>query len=954
MILKFLSFFIATGIFFVVFGIFLNINTPALAYQACDPDLNVIRCGGCCEWSNGDLTCSFDYEQPGCSRSGPGNQSPICSGVSLIASIGATGVGDSVPINTIASTSYNNHPWCAGKTNGTDEDLDNCLMGFLGFAGPDPFVAGDKAFNVGLGANNLSLSVANGGTIVYRGTMEPRKDVDCWPMNNPNGMCTISGVSCPGGCTSQSDGGAGCVRCIGNTNIVPNPPEVRNGSYRIIGSLAAPKANVTLNLGIYTKNGATPNGIIYDISGNTFFDPNGSVLGSVCSGGNCSSITGQNGANQVYLITPGTAYVTFSISYSGSPNFGKGYTVSNIRPFWNQDSTKNICPNPNRPADVVVSASDDRGWSNPSTQFKDITATFRDALPAGVKPNFLSRTPFDIGSLYSSLDKNLRAQVIDSGAAKSNECSIPLQCSKSCSITSVTPSSTTQGSNITVGFKGYASLNNKVRLFVTKDPGNPIGSTPPTFAASEVPTGFIGTAGAGPPYPYYQIGECISGASGCIGTSIFSLPALGKYFLHCDADSSNANRCSGNPYCSYKIGSAVCIPGWYECDTTNNDYKRLSIVTPPMVNITGAVFNDIGGNEGCFDSVVDQYFPTPPGVRLDTGSSPVVSYSQTSPYNFTVPQNALNSFYLSLLDTSLNQSLVSIINNATCATVNKATLNVDGSGNGSTGNFSTVGLSNAPYWVSINQNIAWMSVFGGSVYANNPTPGGIAISIPPTGGVDNWFILPNGPTNLAGMAISTGGIDTLRGTGTNRTSKSGTQPVGWQVTNYSAIVNGFANINFAGLSTNPLVWSSLVPNKSYVAASLPASYDLTGNGVSVVYINGPLTISSDFRSPDPTKEGVILVVNGNVTIESGVTQIDALIIASGQIKTNPSNNILDINGGLISKVLAGTVGIDLKNRSLLINNGPAVRVYFQPVYLTNINSDLVKPSISGWKELAPQ
>lgn len=149
----------------------------------------------------------------------------------------------------------------------------------------------------------------------------------------------------------------------------------------------------------------------------------------------------------------------------------------------------------------------------------------------------------------------------------------------------------------------------------------------------------------------------------------------------------------------------------------------------------------------------------------------------------------------------------------------------------------------------------------------------------------------------------------------------------------------------------------------------------TGIGTQIYFIDGNLTIDNNLIYSNPNG-GIVFVVQGNINIYSGVTRVDAVLIAQGvdasglsippsgqntpyTICTNyESNNCADptttssqlvVNGSLISlnKDQTTTPSSIKFKRTLADNTQPAEKVNAQPKYLIILkglmSSDLLVP-----------
>ena len=135
--------------------------------------------------------------------------------------------------------------------------------------------------------------------------------------------------------------------------------------------------------------------------------------------------------------------------------------------------------------------------------------------------------------------------------------------------------------------------------------------------------------------------------------------------------------------------------------------------------------------------------------------------------------------------------------------------------------------------------------------------------------------------------------------------------------------------------------------------------DTTGNNTGVIFIEKDLTIgpiSSNKFQQGGKDSGVVFVVKGDVIIDPTVTQIDAVIIASGTIYTagtlcgtsSQTTSQLVVNGSLIALNDQRPVKFCRKLTNNLIQ--PSEKITFQPKYLS-ILKDIFADSLQKWSEI---
>lgn len=126
---------------------------------------------------------------------------------------------------------------------------------------------------------------------------------------------------------------------------------------------------------------------------------------------------------------------------------------------------------------------------------------------------------------------------------------------------------------------------------------------------------------------------------------------------------------------------------------------------------------------------------------------------------------------------------------------------------------------------------------------------------------------------------------------------------------------------------------------------------------AVIFIGQNLNISTNITHSD-SSSGIVFIVSKDVNIEPSVTQIDAVIIASGVIYTagancrlNPTikNDVqLIVNGSLISLTESKPIKFC---RNLPTNITAAEKINQQPKYVA-ILKDIFSDSLQKWSEIA--
>lgn len=134
---------------------------------------------------------------------------------------------------------------------------------------------------------------------------------------------------------------------------------------------------------------------------------------------------------------------------------------------------------------------------------------------------------------------------------------------------------------------------------------------------------------------YYVLTSCNSSNSLCTSTTTRTFPA-GEYFLECDIDTGNtADRCSGNPWCSYNYSTIdndiKPLPGSYVC----NNWASCSEEDIKYLNVEPQDCNDstIAGPTSLFLGQTGSYSVNFPIVR---GTLNNVTFSSSSPSNVSL------------------------------------------------------------------------------------------------------------------------------------------------------------------------------------------------------------------------------------------------------------------------------------------------------------------------------
>lgn len=146
----------------------------------------------------------------------------------------------------------------------------------------------------------------------------------------------------------------------------------------------------------------------------------------------------------------------------------------------------------------------------------------------------------------------------------------------------------------------------------------------------------------------------------------------------------------------------------------------------------------------------------------------------------------------------------------------------------------------------------------------------------------------------------------------------------------------------------------------YVNGNLNINSNIPGSQTGVIFVEGNLTINpSSKKLKTGNSTGLVFIVKGNVYIDPSVTEIDAIIISSGNIytagtttcetSTVPVTQALTVNGSLITIGETSKVVFCRKIDSAIAE--PAEIINHQPKYfviLRNIYSD----TLQRWSEIS--
>ncbi len=227
----------------------------------------------------------------------------------------------------------------------------------------------------------------------------------------------------------------------------------------------------------------------------------------------------------------------------------------------------------------------------------------------------------------------------------------------------------------------------------------------------------------------------------------------------------------------------------------------------------------------------------------------------------------------------------------------------------------------------IRDQEAWYQVVGAGVKSRNRLEYGVPVTAP----VVSRFLTLSSVTNGNGLVS---GIDFENKNGNNLKNDIGS-PNNWYVLrntndldiyNYNYFYNDF--FVKAGVGVTGTDWAEKPENGIYL-------------------VKNSLNITSDFVLVDTTKT-MMVIVNGDITIQPNVTQLDGIYVADGSINVGGiSDNQLNINGMLYA---GGSVGLYRSFTDKTDNNTtPAVKVNYSPGLIFNLPPKILRV-LSGWRE----
>jgi len=253
--------------------------------------------------------------------------------------------------------------------------------------------------------------------------------------------------------------------------------------------------------------------------------------------------------------------------------------------------------------------------------------------------------------------------------------------------------------------------------------------------------------------------------------------------------------------------------------------------------------------------------------------------------------------------------------------------------------------------------IGWYTSLSGDIFSG----GNISKTMPtsPAGGFSNYLSQINSGGSAAGSVFAS---STISITG-NRVAQS-TAPYVSNLgsTNPLLAVSGFVAPPASG-STSFTLGSTLNPNTIYYyppddpALVIPegTNYQISGNGVAVVYVDNDLTFQGDYRvsGVGAQTKRVMFIVRGNVTIAPTVgyalstepllssrPNIEASLISYGNVTFSAGSTAPVVEGPLVANnIIFG------RDRGLA-NSYPSEVIVYNPIYLIELSSKLKAGTLS--------
>jgi len=496
---------------------------------------------------------------------------------------------------------------------------------------------------------------------------------------------------------------------------------------------------------------------------------------------------------------------------------------------------------------------------------------------------------------------------------------IPLCPPKTCSL-SLSSSSVNYPDSVRVDFSGntYSAGSEPVRLWVERQDSGQITPAP------------------GPDGPwggkyYYKIGECTSSNfTPCSAFVDVSLP-VGDYYFHCD-DPIDPRKCSGNPFCPYEGCTSNCASctGWVSCSNSDNSpftvtpavstctvtlspaslpLKLGETVDLPVANVTV--------QDGDASDITNINF---------TSSNPTVASIQQSP---VIPPDYSTRTKAEGEGTATITTVVNLVTGGSCSCADCTS-------------------------VTVTARDAWFQTEGGDVHAQTDIYDPIPDTVPAT---ERYCSLlgDGGYPGVVSYGTQNGyDFSAESGKGEDRVS-----PEGWLARFLYQAPTSYGYDYFDSLI-------DVEPSTLDLSAGQPAEgiYKISGNqsitgnwsvGSTQSYVflidNGKLTINNNIGVA--VGGFIAFIVDGAIEIDEGVTILEGIYIANGEIETsgqNEDNIQLSAEGMFVSWE---KIPLNRKFVNESLNNTLPVETFtFRPDIWINAPKELLKSSYT-WQELAP-
>jgi len=213
---------------------------------------------------------------------------------------------------------------------------------------------------------------------------------------------------------------------------------------------------------------------------------------------------------------------------------------------------------------------------------------------------------------------------------------------------------------------------------------------------------------------------------------------------------------------------------------------------------------------------------------------------------------------------------------------------------------------------------AWFNTFDGDIHTNSY----LYSAVP-----SNKYLISASWDNSGGVCSAKLSIDLGLGSVGDKNN--------WGVSDYNRIID-FPPIALEGSYSSFDRWNNLSAGEIYEFSdneiTSTVTYKVSGTGFAVIKVEGDLDINNDIKSDDLDKTGLLIFVDGGVTIGENAQRVDAIILAAGEIaiegKGGKNDKVLVVNGSLYgNKVTFG------RNRYKADENAAASEtVKFMPIY----------------------